>query len=88
MKRPVDSQHLNTHIDAGDHPSLGKPINLQVPLTNLSNRVMFTCAGVLSLIEGACGPHLSQMEVTVSGQVTPVSNIHRACVLCPTPATT
>ena len=82
MKVPAGSQHLSTCMDEGDHLRPQIPENSQVPLRKLTNKVIFICISVSGALAGTCWHYLSQMEVAVSGHVTPAGVICK-CISSP-----
>jgi len=86
---PVSSQCLKSHMGEGINLGNIKHVNPWIPVTKLPYKVNFINIWVSNASADTCRPHPSQMEVTVSGILTPagISTIHRescrTAVLCP-----
>jgi len=55
----------------GSNPCYKKIVNPQIPAGKPPHKVIFTCIQVSNISAGTQRHHLSQMEVMVSGGLTP-----------------
>jgi len=71
-------------MGGGSNPCYENLVNLQMPAGKLPYNVIFTCIWVSNTPAGTQKHHPSQMEVMISGGLTPAGIIHGAPMLCPT----